>query len=183
MKEILRKLFVGILLAVGIIFAVLGYQTRANAQATIDIGTQKNPNFQTFTIKEAYPFPGVYCSVERPTKSFEESAYVAFDISLVTVDQIRKCMNKIPKGFVLREEYVAPLFAEDLWQSQVGHIFCEFAKPRVTASATAFPRYKITFVALSILKDEDIKKCFEDAFDKQNIFKPMLNGVDEKKAT
>ena len=173
MKEILSKVFVWTLIVIGVVCGVLGYQTRANAQTTTDDGTQKNPNFQTFIIKELYPFPGVYCSIERPTKSFEESVYVAFDLSLVTIAQIQKCLNKIPKGFVIREEYVVPLFVEDLRQSQVGKMFCEFAKPAGAASGTIFPRYKVTFVALSLIKDEDIKKCFEDAFDKQNIFKPV----------
>lgn len=164
-----RVISVAALVVLAVVSFIMGIP-KAHAQTSVDIGTQKSPNFQTFTIKEVHPFPGVYCAVERFPKSFEESAYVAFDISLVTIAQIQKCMNKLPKGFVLREEYIPPLFIEDLRQSKVGHMSCEFVKPTGPLSS----RYKVTFVALSILKDEDIKKCFEDAFDKQNVFKPVI---------
>lgn len=171
MRKMLRKLFITGLFVLGVVCFFEGMPS-ARAQIQIEGATQKSPNFQISVIKEAYPFPGVYCSVERPTKSFEESAYVAFDMSLMTVAQIRGCMNKIPKGFVLKEEYTLPLFADDLRQSQAGYIACEFVQP----SGTLSRRYKITFVLTSLIKDQDIKKCFEDALDKPNVFKPMVGG-------
>jgi hypothetical protein len=79
-------------------------------------------------------------------------------------------MSKLPKVFTVREEQTQSLTVEDLRREQVGSISCEFIKPGESGS----PRYKLTFVSVLLIKNEDIQKCFEGAFDKQNIFKPLI---------
>lgn len=111
------------------------------------------------TDKNSRPAPGMMCSTVREEGTFDESQYVAFDLSLMTIQFVKKCMSTLPEKFTSKKIDVVSYPVLEFRVSEASGLICSYSK----TSITSFPELRIRFISINILKQADIDRCFENA--------------------